>query len=583
MLPGSAFRDTNGDRSLTATVADRSVAKRTKVEKPRLDALTSLRFFAATSIVLMHFRSSILPESAPFLQNFAFFQGVSFFYVLSGFILAYVYPKLDGLKQILNFLRARFARVYPTHLLTLIISASMLRTSMSTIDFCQLLGCNLLLVQDWIPVTAFYWSFNSPAWSISCEFFFYLCFPFLIFRFAHSWWAKVLVCGVVTATMISLATALRLPTCPPDLYVMTSDWFTTLSPLTRIFEFSLGMSMAMFYLKRHELPKLPSATATRLEILMLSAAILYSMVGVPIGWIAPHVHLPTRFWDWMLAGGGAPIYALTIYVFARRAGAVSNFLSKPFFVLLGEISYALYLIHMPVVQFISLNQSHLHTVPSWLMAVAFWVVVLAGSYLSFELVEAPLRGFMMGRGLRSPQFLKTAVLANVSALLVVGASVVFAFNQSANEKRTADAQQAKLVVASTPARLRGTKFGDLFALDGCTITQGADGNGEITLSWRALKNVHLKRLVAVHLINKPDDIVRKDYGQDKDKRRVEAGEVWIDKVPVCRSELLNAKRLGICLYEDIPNRLVALPIDRGLTDWGNQLLLIDLKDGHIRN
>src|SRR5271156_4621346 len=87
-----------------------------KVGAPKLQALTSLRFFAAAMLVVFHSAPQICPEWSDFvLHKLALNQGVSFFYVLSGFILTYVYPNLQGRESIVKFLRARIARVYPVY------------------------------------------------------------------------------------------------------------------------------------------------------------------------------------------------------------------------------------------------------------------------------------------------------------------------------------------------------------------------------------------------------------------------------------------------------------------------------------
>jgi hypothetical protein len=125
--------------------------------------LTSLRFFAALMVLAHHYFGFM-----------AGFSGVTFFYVLSGYILAVNYAgKVGSWAEIRLFWWKRFARIYPTHLLTLIATLP-LGSSLA------ILPLNLLLIQSWIPVQGVYFSFNGPSWSISNEAAFYAAFPLLI-------------------------------------------------------------------------------------------------------------------------------------------------------------------------------------------------------------------------------------------------------------------------------------------------------------------------------------------------------------------------------------------------------------------
>ena len=94
--------------------------KATEVETGvKLDQLTSLRFFAAVMVVICHSAGLFGFVGGPELDGLR--TGVSFFFVLSGFILAYVYPKLDTIPELLHFLRARFARIWPAHFVTFLL------------------------------------------------------------------------------------------------------------------------------------------------------------------------------------------------------------------------------------------------------------------------------------------------------------------------------------------------------------------------------------------------------------------------------------------------------------------------------
>jgi peptidoglycan/LPS O-acetylase OafA/YrhL len=145
--------------------------------------LTSMRFFAALWVVFYHYWPK-LSGAAPSEFIGRGYLGVELFFVLSGFILCHVYlpQKEAGRFKYGGFLWARIARVYPLHLATLIAVAAMGLGAVAmggAIDSSVLswrsLPANLLMLQAWglAPEAAF----NHPSWSISAEWFAYLCFP----------------------------------------------------------------------------------------------------------------------------------------------------------------------------------------------------------------------------------------------------------------------------------------------------------------------------------------------------------------------------------------------------------------------
>ena len=75
-----------------------------------LGQLTSLRFFAAIGIFVLHARNhNLIPSDFLFSLNLS--NCVSFFFVLSGFIIAYAY---DGRSYVLSaFYKSRFSRIWP--------------------------------------------------------------------------------------------------------------------------------------------------------------------------------------------------------------------------------------------------------------------------------------------------------------------------------------------------------------------------------------------------------------------------------------------------------------------------------------
>jgi peptidoglycan/LPS O-acetylase OafA/YrhL len=152
--------------------------------KARLDALAGLRFVAAMAVALAH-----LPEIShdPALGRVANrflsegIYGLTIFFVLSGFVLAYGYldrlaqPSLPALR---GFYIARVARIWPLHLLTLgLVLAFPIGPAPE--GFGPILA-NVFLVHSWVPSLEYIQSYNSVAWTLSLEWFFYLVCPLVL-------------------------------------------------------------------------------------------------------------------------------------------------------------------------------------------------------------------------------------------------------------------------------------------------------------------------------------------------------------------------------------------------------------------
>lgn len=148
-----------------------------------INSLTSLRFIFAMMVFGAH--CYVIDDffNAHFFKEG--FAGVSFFFVLSGFIISYNYQyKLQEHKiDKKTFWAARTARIYPLHWLTLFIAAILggnYVIASGGFDWAAHFLTSLTLTNAYIPKEDFYFSFNSPSWSLCCEQLFYFCFPFLI-------------------------------------------------------------------------------------------------------------------------------------------------------------------------------------------------------------------------------------------------------------------------------------------------------------------------------------------------------------------------------------------------------------------
>ena len=181
-----------------------------------LGPLTTLRFLAALAVFGHHLAFlADDPRTARVYNRFLFEGrvGVNFFFILSGFILTYNYAPTIAhwrWREIREFYVARFARVYPVHLLTFLIAAVLLTgVSMAPARSAAAAICQLTLTQSFCPDPAVYFSFNAPAWSLSAEAFFYAAFPtllWLLLPLGRSGWPRpAVLAGVVWLAVVGFA------------------------------------------------------------------------------------------------------------------------------------------------------------------------------------------------------------------------------------------------------------------------------------------------------------------------------------------------------------------------------------------
>lgn len=152
------------------------------IRKPdRLNALTGLRTFAAINIVFFHFSNphwfGIL---APVVN--AGYASVSYFILLSGYVLAYNYAgrARAGQLDFVRFWKARFTRLYPIYLLSLLLAWQVVREEYGAHTHAMFwtgMILSPLLLQGWIPSIATF--LNTPAWTMSAESFYYFLFPWM--------------------------------------------------------------------------------------------------------------------------------------------------------------------------------------------------------------------------------------------------------------------------------------------------------------------------------------------------------------------------------------------------------------------
>ena len=287
-----------------------------------LPALTGLRFFLALWVMLHHLtgRGQML-EAAPLALPGPVYQlirggymAVTTFFVLSGFVLARSYGETRwNARVLLRYGAARVARVYPVYLLSLVVVAPFIAVD-RTPGKGPLLAAHGLLVQGWMGSLPVNW--NTPAWSLSCEIFFYLLFPLAAVGVLRKGWkgAAAVAAGTCVLTRVMLACGVPDPVKP---LIHLSDFLMGIAA-ARIFEFAQGGTGKRIYL----------------PAFAVSAALLARPQLLP-----PGVDLNSAL---------RPLNAAILVGLALGGGALACALSSRPIVYLGKSSYAMYILHVPI-------------------------------------------------------------------------------------------------------------------------------------------------------------------------------------------------------------------------------------------
>lgn len=544
----------------------------------KLDALTSLRFFAALMIVFHHAESMLQLRHTG--VNWG--QGVSFFFVLSGFILAYVYPRLASPAEATRFLRARFARIWPAHAAAFVIGFLLVPYAW---DGATALA-NLSLVHAWIPMSAYYFSYNGVSWSVSTEAFFYVVFPLLILGWRRTWAWKLAGAAAVTATMLWLVQRLGLPEYGGPTgasgHVATAHGLVYIHPATRLFEFVLGMAVSTLW-QRWRRP-LPFAVATLLEVGALLACAFNMTHGTDLLQAWPGGDAPMAARLWVAHSGSLFAFALLIGVMANGGGAISRALSRPAWVLAGEISFSMYLLHYMLMFEVARALPLLTHVPGALVATGYGIVLLATSYLLWVCIEVPGRRWLVGgqRVHASPALASawrrhaplSLGAATAAALLL---ATVAAFHYAQHTHPGLEPSDQATADRITPPRYRdqaGAEFGGRVALAGLDAGCTQD---EVRLQfvWRRLQPIPGPLTAAVHFIDAQGTILAQaDHPFPPGVPRLDDGDYWAESLARPRTILpAGVTAVAIGVYDDAGTLFTT---DRPGTDWDGRRLIFPL-------
>lgn len=340
--------------------------------------LTGLRFIAAFWLLLYFFWGRLgigNRDELALIEKGG--MGVDLFFILSGFILAHVYgPQVENKTfHWRSFLWARLARVYPLHIACFLMMVGLwligkkmgAEIEAHAFDVTHI-PAHLALVQAWGTVKADGWNF--PSWSISAEWFAYLSFP-ITFAIAGLF-RKAPLAGLALAMglfWILVAVAHQM-----GMVLVNMTWQ---GGIVRIVP-SFLMGIALWMMGRQ---------------IVLTHKIAAAGVWVSVLWIfvSSGVGFPAELiWPGL---AGAVFFLAETSKHENQA-----FCSSKAWVYLGEISFAAYMVHLPIDIVYYKIVDRLIGTPTGALAIFIGFVAIGLTWvaaaIAHGLIEKPCRNFM---------------------------------------------------------------------------------------------------------------------------------------------------------------------------------------------
>ncbi|WP_018683708.1 acyltransferase family protein [Actinokineospora enzanensis] len=363
--------------------SDRTSTVHTRQPTGSLDTLTGLRFAAAILVFATHisanrmFGSQAVDDALFLVFGRIGWFSVTFFFVLSGFIMAWS-PRAGDTAR--SFWRRRAAKVFPNHLVTMFAAVILMLATARMVNPSALCA-NTFLLSTWFPSLPIYDSPNGLSWSLCCEAFFYLAFPLLhkVIRRIPSRWLWTCAGLVVAAIMVIPAVAMTLPTTPVTPWASTIPfwhyWLVYSLPPVRALDFVLGILLARIVHTGRWIPLGLGPAA----LLMVPAYVVMLVVPPQFAMNAVCV-VPMG----LLVAAGAV---------GDTRGARSPFRARTW-VQLGELSFAFYMVHELVIRYgLRVLNENKYVLGGVVLTVFFFVTSLLLARLLYRHVEVPAQRF----------------------------------------------------------------------------------------------------------------------------------------------------------------------------------------------
>lgn len=335
----------------------------------KIGQITFTRFVAAMAIVISHFNKDLFLYKIRYVSDIFLRAnvGVSYFFILSGFIMIVAYHQKVRINY-KDYYRNRLARIYPLYVLGLLLYLLTRYTDFS-IYKCLLY---LLGIQSWIPGKALV--LNFPGWSISVEFLFYLIFPWL-YNYLYSKGNKsIWIIGVLIWTGTQFFTNLYVNSHAYKGAHTVSHEFSHYFPLWHVNEFIIGNLAGLFFVKYRK------EKNHDIAVILLFTGILLSLIFIPL-----------NFHNGLMAVLFVPL----IYLISCNNGLLTKMFSLKPFEFLGEISYAVYIVHILVLYVLrSVLWDYFQVYESNTVFWIYMVILIFTSAIFYRFIEKPARDYL---------------------------------------------------------------------------------------------------------------------------------------------------------------------------------------------
>ena len=330
--------------------------------------LQSLRFFFIILVVLSHYIGSSF--------DFGGECGVSFFFMLSGFVLSLAYSEriAKGSFSTKPFVVKQWIKIYPLHILTFIV---MFALDIRLEKYCDITAviANILLLQSWVPADSFYFVANSPSWFLCDILFFYVVFSSLNKYILCSDNRKLLAISLVVILLyICLMAVLPTYLVNPILYA---------NPLTRLLDFIVGIILYKLYVSDNGIAlrdKLNGKSFLTVSLMELSVILLVVITAIL------YPHLPQRVRTVSIFWLAIPLFIFFFAMTDKHSGVISRFLQGKTMLWLGNISFSIYIIHAPVLRIFNSISVHTGIADSTLVHfILFTTILILFSHITNKL------------------------------------------------------------------------------------------------------------------------------------------------------------------------------------------------------